>query len=193
LTRSSQTFERLVRQSFCIAAMQVGSLIALSQGARWATAVAISSGIVFVGVALVAAAFERLKRGAALALIIEGRQHLPLAAVQRQRRRLLAGRTRKVLARGFERIIADASSPRPPARVTALPIDRTVVQTVTPELRALVRLLRGNEVPVKGVALAQRLLTDSTTPLYGHEVEPLRQELRRVYHELVRRDQETQV
>ena len=48
-----------------------------------------------------------------------------------------------------------------------------------PELRRIATLLRGDGTSLQGVAAVELLLTGAATPLYGPDVEPLRQELRR--------------
>lgn len=48
-----------------------------------------------------------------------------------------------------------------------------------PELRRIASLLRRDGTSLQGVAAAELLLTGAATPLYGSDVEPLRQELRR--------------
>lgn len=160
--------------------MLVGSVIALVEGVSWALWVAISAASVLFGLALLGALFEGRKREVALDLIIDGRERLPIAAVQRQRRRLLALRTRNTLARSFERLLREASDPTPAIRVKLF--DAQTVTAVADDLHALIRLLRADDAPPRGVALAQRLLTDGTSPLYGREVEPLREQLQRIRH-----------
>jgi hypothetical protein len=57
--------------------------------------------------------------------------------------------------------------------------DVRVIRAVASELREVAGLLRGGRPAVEGVALVEWLLTSPATPLYGTEVELLRQELRR--------------
>jgi hypothetical protein len=53
------------------------------------------------------------------------------------------------------------------------------VWLVAPELRQIASLLRRDDPCVRGVAAVELLVTSPATPLYGREVEPLRQELGR--------------
>ena len=67
-----------------------------ARGVAWATAVAAGAVIVLVGLAIAAAAFAQRRRDRALDLIIEGRESVLVAAVQRERQRLDAARTRRL-------------------------------------------------------------------------------------------------
>ncbi len=51
---------------------------------------------------------------------------------------------------------------------------------VTDELRDVIGLLRADGVSARGVARAERLVTDAVSPLYAHEVSAPREELCRV-------------
>jgi hypothetical protein len=71
-----------------------------------------------------------------------------------------------------------ATAKRPPALPAARPLtDVRVIRATAPELGQAASLLR-SDPGVRGVALVERLFTTLDTPLYGREVEPLRQELR---------------
>jgi hypothetical protein len=54
-----------------------------------------------------------------------------------------------------------------------------VVRLVGPQLREIAGLLRADAPPLRGVALVERLTASGASPLYGADVEPLREELRR--------------
>jgi hypothetical protein len=60
--------------------------------------------------------------------------------------------------------------------------DRAVVRAAADDLRAVIRLLGSDHAPVRGVAVAEHLLTDACSPLYGNQAEPLREELHQVAH-----------
>ena len=62
-----------------------------------------------------------------------------------------------------------------------------MIREAAPELRHVADLLRAGPA-VRGVALVEWLLTSAATPLYGSEVEPLRQELWRAVYLLAERD-----
>ena len=185
LARATEALDSVVRQWLAVAAILVGSIIGLIVGRAWAAALAASATVVLLGLTAIAAACKQSQRDRALALILEGRDSVPVAVVQRQRRRLLDPRTRTTLARNLA-VMIDQSSPRrglSACRITPL-FERAVIRAVADDLRAVVRLLGSGDAPVRGVALVEHLLTDVFSPLYGNEVEPLREELRRVGHKL---------
>ena len=99
LARATEALDSVVRQSLAVAAVLVGSIIDLLAGRRglppWPPAPPSS----WSGLTAIAAACRQTQRDRALALILEGRESVPVAAVQRQRRRLLDPRTRTTLAR----------------------------------------------------------------------------------------------
>jgi hypothetical protein len=64
--------------------------------------------------------------------------------------------------------------------------DARVIRATAPELREVAGLLRAGP-PAQGVALVEWLLTSPATPLYGAEVDPLRQELGRARYLLARK------
>jgi hypothetical protein len=84
LVRAIDASQSAARQWLDVAAVLAGSIIALSEGRNWAAAAAISAGIVLLGLTGLVAALERRKRDRAVDLIVDGRESLPLAAVQRQ-------------------------------------------------------------------------------------------------------------
>jgi hypothetical protein len=78
-------------------------------------------------------------------------------------------------------MIDEASHRRvgPACRVRPL-FDAGVVVAVAPDIRAVIVLLHAEEAPARGVAFVERLVTDARSPLYGNQVETLREELHRV-------------
>jgi hypothetical protein len=81
---------------------------------------------------------------------------------------LLEPRTRTSLAWGFARIAAEVSGRRSLAR-TPITVDARRLANHVDDLNLLARKLDDLASPVspRGVALANRLLTDGTGPLYG--------------------------
>ena len=76
----------------------------------------------------------------------------------------------------------DQASTRPglsACRITPL-FERAVIKAVADDLRTVIRLLGSDHAPVRGVALVEHLLTYACSPLYGNEVNLLREELHRV-------------
>jgi len=112
-------------------------------------------------------------------LIIEGRGGLPLAVVQRERRRLLARTTCAQLARSLDTLCEDAERRvRCPADRRTLYTPRVVV-AVAAELQATARLLE-RDPGLCGVAMSERLLNAHNSPLYGRDPMLLREELHRI-------------
>ena len=112
-------------------------------------------------------------------LIIDGDEDVMLVAVQRERRRLLDARRRDSLAHRLEDVSKTGVHP---LRDALRPIVRVSVtaRAVGPELTMIAALVRAETAGVRGIAMTERVLCDRTLPLYGREVEPLREELDRI-------------
>jgi hypothetical protein len=186
LARASDALDSVVRQSLAVAAVLVGSIINLIAGRTWAATLAASAAIVLAGLTAIATACKQTQRDRALALILEGRENLPVVAVQRQRRRLLDPRTRTTLARNLTEMIDEASPRHGLLACRICPMfDRAVIRAVADDLCAVIRLLHSDQAPVRSVALVEHLLASAFSPLYGNQAEPLRHELRRIRRGLV--------
>jgi hypothetical protein len=158
-----------------------GSAIARIEGREWAGPLAFSAASVLLILTVVLAAHKQSERDCAIELILEGGEGIPIAAVQRQRRRLLAEQTRNGLAGNLEELIRQvASRSRSRPRVTPLPFEPMVVRMVTGELRDVIGLLRGERLAARGVARAELLVERPVSPLYGQDAGALREELCRV-------------
>ena len=79
------------RQWVHVAAVLAGSVIARIEGREWAGPLAGSAMIVLLILTVLVAAHKQRERDCAIELVLEGRERVPIAAVQRQRRRLLVG------------------------------------------------------------------------------------------------------
>ena len=181
LLHAIEVVQFTVRQWVHVAAVLMGSVIALIEGGAWAASLAGSAATVLLVLTVILAACEQRKRDCAIELILEGRESVPIAAVQRQRRRLVSERTRDGLAGNLEEMVCHASRPRGrQLRVTRPLFEPMVVAMVTDELREVIALLRAGGVSARGVARTERLVTHAVSPLYGHEVSALREELCRV-------------
>jgi hypothetical protein len=119
------------------------------------------------------------KRDHLLDLIIEGREHLPLAPVARERERLLDSRHRAQLSDSLEALRHDVEHPvlhRP----SNCPLYRPqVIAAVASELAETARSLRCSDAGSAGIAMAERLLSRHDSPLYDDNAERLRVQLRR--------------
>lgn len=177
LLHAIEVVQYTVRQWVHVAAVLTGSVIALIEGGAWAASLAGSAATVLLVLTVILAACEQRKRDCAIELILEGRQSVPIAAVQRQRRRLVSERTRDGLAGNLEEMVCHASRPRGRQLRVTRPM---VVAMVTDELREVIGLLRAEGVSARGVARTERLVTHAVSPLYGHEGGALREELCRV-------------
>jgi len=166
------------RQALAVGGVLVASVVA-GAGDFVAMSVAVSAAVVLVVLVVVVVTLVDQRRRLAVDLIAEGRVALPLWAVERERRRLVDPRGRARLASSFEHVIEEALGAR---RVAFGPpmVCPWVAAPVAGQLRVVAELLRGACPGLRGVALARRLLTDGDSPLYGRDVEALREELGRV-------------
>ena len=175
LRQSDTAFEQLVS----VTAVQAAGVVFLSGNLRFGLSLAIAGVVVQVGLGCRLAALRACRRELCLELIVGGSQGLPLSCIDRERRRLLDPRTWEQFATSIDEMLEIAARPLP-VHPAARPIFCVrVVRRVAPELRQIASLLRGDAPGVRGVAAVEWLLTSSATPLYGVQVEPLRQELGR--------------
>jgi hypothetical protein len=181
LTRAVDMAGSVARHSYVVAAVLAGSIVDVGKGEAWATAVVVSAGVVLLGLLLVFAILWQTKRDRALDLILEGRASIQIAAVQRECERLGAPRTQRRLARTIEGMIALALKPPRSCSPSARPLFQVaVVASAAEDLRSVCRLLRAERASVRGVALVERLVTDTRSPFYGDEPRSLSEELDRI-------------
>jgi hypothetical protein len=181
LSRAIDALETTLRQWRAVAAVLVGSVIALVEGRGWAPTVAGSAAIVLVGLTVIASAHGQRKRDVVLDMILNGQEPLAITAVQRQRDRLLCQRTRAKLASNVDEIIERATNrPKFQTRLVLPLFERPVVASVAGELRQIIELLLADDATARGVAGCERLITHACSPLYGQDAELLRQELHRL-------------
>ena len=82
------------------------------------------------------------------------------------------------MAGNLEEMVCHVSNPRGlQVRVTLPLFEPMVVAMVTDELHEVIGLLRAEGVSARGVARTERLATHAVSPLYGHDVSALREEL----------------
>ena len=182
LGRSEVAFQQLV----WVTAVQVAGLVHFGGGWAFGLSLAIAAAVVQVGLGCRVAALKAARRDVCLDLIVAGHGALPLPCIERMRRRLLERRTRERLARSVDEMVATAARPRPGAPPPLAP--SRVIRAIASELGEVARLLRADPA-ARGVALVEVLLTSAASPLYGREVEPLRQELRRARYLLTSGDE----
>jgi hypothetical protein len=176
LRGSDTVLERLLS----VTAVQAAGLVFLSGGLKIGLSLALAAVVVQLGLFCRLAALRARRRQLCLELIVAGRQALPLACVDRERRRLLDPRTWDRLGRSIDEILNSATRPLPPQPAVRPIFYGRVIRRVAPELCQVASLLRGGAPCVRGVAAVEWLVTSPASPLYGVDVEPLRQELGRV-------------
>jgi hypothetical protein len=144
-----------------------------------ADAVTVSAIVALLLLVAVGAVFVDSRRRLALDVIVEGQAGLTVRAVVRELDRLADMRTRARLAESYECLFEEGLGVRRrPSR--ALPMVRpSVGAAVLSELGPVAALLRSERPGLDGVALAERILVDGASPLYGEDVAALREELRR--------------
>jgi hypothetical protein len=160
-----------------VAAIQAADVVLLYEKVPFALALGVAAGVVQAVLCCRLALLRLRKRDVCREVIIGGRDRLPLAAVQRESRRLRGARRQASLARVLEEVadIADRRRFQPPGAAAVCHV--RVLQPVVPQLHEIAGLLLSGGAPVRGVALVERLLIFGDSPLYRTEVEPLRQEL----------------
>ena len=181
LLRATEAVRYTGRQWVHVAAVLTGGVIARIEGREWAGPLAGSAAGVLLILTVLLAGHKRRERDCAIELILEGREGIPIAAVERQRRRLISDRTRHGLSGNLEDLIRQSASRSGlQMRVTPLPFEPTVLRMAAGELREVSGLLRTEGVSARGVARAERLVERAVSPLYGQDADALREELRRV-------------
>jgi hypothetical protein len=82
-------------------------------------------------------------------------------------RQLMAPASREHLADKLKRIVRQAEQQWPPAGAEIVPLRHPAIRACAPELASIVRRLHETEgLGVRGVAMAARLVSDGTSPLY---------------------------
>jgi hypothetical protein len=179
LVETIETLAEARRQALAVGAILVTSLALASVGIRWAQTAAVSAAAMLCVLAAAGLNSRCRLRRHALDLILEGREEIPVTAVEEQRRRLLDARCRTTLATSFESLADYAVSPqsRPPAST----FNRATIATMADELRDVGSLLRTRPSTARGVALARSMLTDGArSPLHRGEMVASCHELRRI-------------
>jgi hypothetical protein len=102
LVQAMETLHTAIRQWCVVVAVVIGGGIAFLEGHKWAVPLTLAGAAVLVLVSMIVIAARGRTRDRAIDLILDGRDDLPIAAVQRERRRFESARTRQALARRFE-------------------------------------------------------------------------------------------
>ena len=179
LVETIETLAEARRQVLAVGVILLITLPLARAGVPWAQTAALSAGAMICVLAAAALNLRCRRRRLALALIVEGREELPVGAVQEERRRLLDARGRRMLAASFDGLADSAATPATWPATSVF--QRETVATVADELRDVGSLLRSEPTAARGVALARTLLTNGAlSPLHRGEIGTLRRELRRI-------------
>jgi hypothetical protein len=181
LARAIDDCHSTKRQCVAVAAIMVGCIRPLVGGHTWAVSLTAAAAITLAVLMLVLAGRSQTMRDRAIELIAHGQDTLAVAAIQKQRRRLLRQRTQTGLARCLDDMVRQALSPRSRQLRPASPLfDYRVIQTVSTDLKAIAARLRGGRAGAPGLARLEWLVTHAESALYGHEAPPLRLELQQL-------------
>ena len=184
--QATDLLERVVRLELVAVAGLVGGIVCVLGGQAWAWLLILGACLLLLVLIVLAAGLHRCRHEQAVSLILQGFENLPVAAVQRERKRLLASGFRAALAARYQDVVEQASGPPTVWTRRARRLFRPgVVGRALPDLLAVVRVLESEDVSARAVASAERTLFGASSPLYGLDVAALRAELRRV-HDLPR-------
>ncbi len=182
--RSSQTARE---QALTVGAVQTADLILLLENAPLALPLALACVVVQIALGLRIAYLASRRRVLCRQLIIGGREQLPLPTIERELRRLGTPLHQAELAQAIDRLADEATHARcrPPLAPPMYHV--CVLRAVAAELHEIALLLHSGDAAARGVAHVESLLTAGESPLYGIEVEPLRDELARARYFLAGR------
>jgi hypothetical protein len=177
LVRDLERLTIVRRQSLVVAVVFVGGVAGLYEGSSGALmAAAAATQLLLAGRAVVV---RESRRTHMLDLISEGHAALPIPAVEQMGRRLRHARHRRRLARSVEALV---NSEIGGFDVVTMPWRFTRSSEIAPirsELMEIAVLLRDDDAGISGIAMIERLLGDGTSSLHGHDLEVLREDLRR--------------
>ena len=178
LVRLLARFETVYEQLVWVTVVQAAGLVFFAGELVFGLWLALAAVVVEVGLGLRLAVLRGARRELGLELIVASEATPRLACIERLGRELLDRRRRELLASSIDEMVQRAVRPGALFDVAGPLADVRVIRAAAPELGQVAALLRADPA-VRGVALVEWLLTSPATPLYGSEVEPLRQELRR--------------
>jgi hypothetical protein len=177
LARVSRAVAAVERMALAVVALLI-ALVGVGDAAL-AQAVPMSAVGVLLVLVAVRAVLTDERRRLALDLIAEGQERLPVRAMVRERDRLADMRSRARLAKSYECVFEEGLGLRRPVPGRLPMVRPKVAAAVLAELSAVAALLRSDRPGLRGVALAERLLIDGGSPLYGEDASELRDELER--------------
>ena len=180
LVRSLDRRVTLRLELLVVGALLLGSLLGVAGGVHWALPVALAAGLAATSTWFRLMLTSALIRSLVLELLVEGRERLGLAELQKARRRLLDVRHRRTQAQWLGRVAA--------GRDLGFGLPRRVPPLISPRVAAGARcelldvaaaLARGAD-GVAGLALLEQLASEPWSPLFDDDVQAVREALSRV-------------
>jgi hypothetical protein len=187
LARVTSQLSVAVEQCVVVSVLLAVGVYALIEDLSIGVPLTVAAATVLVGLLARVGDLVESRNRQAVDLIAEGRGSLPVAAVARARRRLLDPAERERLARTFDLLRAEVARPGSACHAIQPVYSVRVVRAASAELAEVARLVRAGG-SVRGLARAERLVTDGCSPLYGDAELVLRQELGRIRFLLSSRD-----
>jgi hypothetical protein len=179
LCRTVSALQAVRRHMLTVGALLSVGAAGSAAGAIWGPSLTAAAGAILLTLAAAAGVLVAHRAGHARALIEQGDEHLPIAAVRRERDRLLDDDGRADVAGLLDHIAGQGTEPWPPGAVQPLYDPRTIGAAAA-DLREPAELVRTPRPSARGVAAARRLVTVGASPLYGRDARALRAELRRI-------------
>jgi hypothetical protein len=179
LTTALNDVATSARQFGAVATVGGAGVVASAAGNTFGTAVALAAGCVAIALGVRLLVTRDRARERARDAIIAGEEDLPVALVRRERDRLLSPDVRELLANIYEDLARRAERSQPRAMGHAA-VETARRLALAHDLRGVARLLRGPALDAAAAALAEQLLEDRTSPLYGADIQALRAALRRM-------------
>ena len=173
---------RAVERLLAVLALLPAAAVAALAGLAWAGWMVGSAAAVAAVAAASLWARTTTRNAEVLTLIMRGGGAIPVPVVRRARDRLLRADRRANLARALEALSGRPVCAWEPAIHAASPVvsGRAAAWAAASELTAVAKLIRADDAGLAGLALAERLVTDGTSALYGDDERLLRDELARL-------------
>jgi hypothetical protein len=179
LAQADERVRRHGRHAALVAALGAGAAVLSLARVEDLRAAALAALAVLVALLGARATAAVARRDRALKLIADGQGDLPVAAVQREARRLDDPCCAPALARSLDALRREARAPYAGRRILPLYVP-AVIRAVDPSLEALVAALRRGAPTLTAIARTELLLCASGSPLYGDDERLLRDEIGRV-------------
>jgi hypothetical protein len=176
------------RQWLDVAPVLVGAVVVLIGGDLWPVPLAwCAASVLFVLTDVLFARVQR-ERDSGIALILERREGLFIALIQRERKRLLAQRTRARLVDEFEDELRLVRRPRRSVSVAPARFESSVLGPLKTEVHGVIGLLGAGGCSARAVVCPERLVGVGSSRFYEREVDARRGELRRLLDRLKERE-----